>query len=241
MAYIANKKLRIFPISQRTARTQDNWISEYNLSSVVNQFIDPSTQGFVISQSTGKDESLEFNIKGYYFRVDNAGDIVAAVDGTSRETDSSPVTTFVTFGKNDSGYYTANIYLDEMSPSPILRGNDTGTGTTTAGTGHELQLFKVDSEGNYSIPETSRLSVVGLAPVGGKGLSIQVRGSAIQSYRVEAKGVWSQGEADVVVEDGIITDLNLKAAAERSNSKVCISNGTITELTIDDGELTSNS
>lgn len=239
MAYIANKKLRIFPISQRTARTQDNWISEYNLSSVVNQFIDPSTQGFVISQSTGKDKSLEFNIKGYYFRVDNARDIVAAVDGTSRETDSSSATTFVTFGKNDNGYYTANIYLDEEGSSPILLGDDIGT--ITAGTGYELQLFKVDSEGNYSIPETSRLSVVGLAPVGGKGLSIQVRGSAIQSYRVEAKGVWSQGEADVVVEDGIITDLNLKAAAEKSNSKVCISNGTITELTIDDGELTSNS
>ena len=75
-----HNKIRIFPSSNRDVNTDrygDNFVTEYNLSSLINKLIDTSAQGFVISTSTKKlatdttyTAPAEFNIAGYFIHVD---------------------------------------------------------------------------------------------------------------------------------------------------------------------------
>lgn len=85
-----NNKIRIFPSSNRDVRTGrygDNFVTEYNLSSLINKLLIPeingagTSTGFVISTSTGGktnkyNASAEFNIRGYFIRVDSWNDII---------------------------------------------------------------------------------------------------------------------------------------------------------------------
>lgn len=53
MAYIDGSELRIFPASNRSAENQsnNNWLTEFNLSSIVNQLIaGTDIQGFVVTE-----------------------------------------------------------------------------------------------------------------------------------------------------------------------------------------------
>ena len=85
MANVKSKNIQVFPSArrvnyQRTARL----FSEKNLTSIVNQLL--NVYGFVITKpdnyiiSDANNTPFEFNIAGYYFRVESVQDILDAVE-----------------------------------------------------------------------------------------------------------------------------------------------------------------
>lgn len=117
-----NNKIRIFPSSNRdvsTDRYGDNFVTEYNLSSLINKLIDTSTQGFVISTSMKKSATdatytaaAEFNIAGYFIHVDEWETIINATE--RKELNKSQ--TFVNFkevSESNSTYIVAQIIIDK--------------------------------------------------------------------------------------------------------------------------------
>lgn len=141
--FLYNNKIRIFPSSNRdvsTDRYGDNFVTEYNLSSLINKLIDTSAQGFVISTSTKNlatdtthTAPAEFNIAGYFIHVDKWETII---DSTERgELNKSQ--TFVNFTEDDnSTYIAARINIDKPEGASEaywrLSGQDnTGSSTST--------------------------------------------------------------------------------------------------------------
>lgn len=144
-----NNKIRIFPSSNRdvtTDRYGDNFVTEYNLSSLINKLIDTSAQGFVISTSTKKlatdtthTAPAEFNIAGYFIHVDEWETIINP-DKRKNLNDSQ---TFVNFNvvEGNNTYIAARIIIDKPEVAPgkesqeaywKLRGQDnTGNSTST--------------------------------------------------------------------------------------------------------------
>ena len=84
---IDTKNIQVFPSArrvkfQRTARL----FTEKNLTSIVNQLL--NVYGFVITkpsnaQTSSTSEPFEFNIAGYYFRVEQLKNILDAVEATN--------------------------------------------------------------------------------------------------------------------------------------------------------------
>lgn len=122
MADSYNNRIRIFPSSNRdvsTDRYGDNFVTEYNLSSLINKLIDASSSGFVISTTTGTNytAAAEFNIAGYFIHVDQWNTII---DSTEREKLNKSQTfvnfTDVTDGNNT--YIAARIDIDKPEVAP---------------------------------------------------------------------------------------------------------------------------
>ena len=105
---ILSNKIRIFPSSSREASTNQfgtNFVTEYNLSSIVNKLISPGTSGFLISTTISSGLSntrAEFNIGGYFVEVDSWQEVIDAALGTgsSNETNYQNFVTFSSDGKN---------------------------------------------------------------------------------------------------------------------------------------------
>lgn len=126
-----HNKIRIFPSSNRdvtTDRYGDNFVTEYNLSSLINKLIDTSVQGFVISTSTKKlatDEPYtapaEFNIAGYFIHVDKWKTIIDAANEGDKGNNLNTAQTFVNFLKVTEGnntYIAARINIDKPEVAP---------------------------------------------------------------------------------------------------------------------------
>ena len=79
MSYISTSKIDVFPSARRASKqVSARLFTEYSVSGIVNKLID--TDGFVITDydstsSTAAGEVFEFNIHGYYFKVESAQDI----------------------------------------------------------------------------------------------------------------------------------------------------------------------
>lgn len=122
MADSYNNRIRIFPSSNRdvsTDRYGDNFVTEYNLSSLINKLIDASSSGFVISTTTGTNytAAAEFNIAGYFIHVDQWNTII---DSTEREK-LNKSQTFVNFTDvidGNSIYIAARIDIDKPEVAP---------------------------------------------------------------------------------------------------------------------------
>ena len=143
-----NNKIRIFPSSNRDVNTDrygDNFVTEYNLSSLINKLIDTSVQGFVISTSTKKlatdtthTAPAEFNIAGYFIHVDEWETIINP-DKRKNLNDSQ---TFVNFNvvEGNNTYIAARIIIDKPEVAPgkesqeaywKLRGQDNTDNSTS--------------------------------------------------------------------------------------------------------------
>lgn len=152
MAYINGNQLNIFPVSNRTAKPYDNWLTEFNLSSIINQLVG-NQNGFVITENVSADAPIEFNIGGYYFRVAKARLIKEAVSQTSVTDPSS----FVEFALGRDGYYNATIRVStENAANPILLGSDDPNDNQVGGKSLTLNLFN----SSYQVPPESRLSLI---------------------------------------------------------------------------------
>lgn len=218
MAYINGSNLRIFPASNRSAENQsnNNWLTEFNLSSLVNQLIaGTDIRGFVITEgiapsgilpkNTGADneiiikdgvnQSLEFNIAGYYFQVANIDDLVKILNGT--ESAETP-TSYLTFTKrsinseSDSDYsegdtvYSATAYLSTDAQYKVLLGNDEGGAIPEGSNKITLDLF-YEKDGKYYIPASSRINFSGIQTFKHKDTRTQftVKGAQITNYVID--------------------------------------------------------
>lgn len=143
-----HSEIRIFPSSNRdvtTDRYGDNFVTEYNLSSLINKLIDTSAQGFVISTSTKKlatDEPYtapaEFNIAGYFIHVDKWKTIIDAANEGDKGNNLNTSQTFVNFLKVTEGnntYIAARIIIDKPEGASEaywkLRGQDNTDNSTS--------------------------------------------------------------------------------------------------------------
>ncbi len=239
MSYINGSKLHIFPSSGRTANGgEDNWLSEYNLSSIVNQFIDGGRKSsFVISGTTGEGKPIEFNIAGYYIKVDDAQDIVTYAGSDNfppTDESSDKASSFVTFTKQGS-FYCATLYFKDGK----LEGKDWWVSTEDSSSKDAdesvtLQLF----DGSYNIPATSRISVVGLTSLEGCGSRITVQGGKISSLTIDAsQGTNGNG---FKIENGKLTNINFDFRGD-SGSAIKIENGKLTNITLKDVTISGGS
>lgn len=159
MAYINGNQLNIFPISNRTSKPYDNWLTEFNLSSIINQLI--GNDGFVITEKVTADNPIEFNIGGYYFKVNPASSIKDAVDQGTTSGSS-----FITFEKDGNSYYTASIKVSKNADNPILLGSDDST--EVSGESFVTKTLKLFNS-NYQVASESRLSLITLNNLTVKG------------------------------------------------------------------------
>lgn len=195
MAYIEGSQLRIFPASNRSATDQsnNNWLTEFNLSSLVNQLIaGTDIKGFVITEGKASSEilpkgaradneitvnetdnqSLEFNIAGYYFQVASVYDLVTAFDRESNA--ATNPTSYLTFNvrsiesTSDSDYskddtvYSATACLSADNQYRVLLGNDEGDiPEEDSKITVTLDLF-YKRNGKYYIPASSRINFSGI-------------------------------------------------------------------------------
>ena len=214
MAYINGSNLRIFPASNRSAGGQqnNNWLTEFNLSSIVNQLIaGTDIQGFVVTVGhapsgilpkgvkadneiiikDGVNQSLEFNIA-------NINDLVKILNGT--ESAATP-TSYLTFTKrsieseSDSNYsegdivYSATAYLSTDAQYKVLLGKDNdAAGDATKGNREEIMLdlfYKRDDK--YYIPASSRINFSGIQTFKHKDTRTQftVKGAQITNYVID--------------------------------------------------------
>lgn len=217
MAYINGSDLRIFPASNRSAenQTNNNWLTEFNLSSIVNQLIaGTDIQGFVITEGAipsgilpkgaradnkiiindEVNQSLEFNIAGYYFQVASVSNLVKIVDGG----EATKPTSYLTFTKrlieseSDSDYskgdtvYSAAAYLSTDAQYKVLLGNDEGGAIQEGGDEITLDLF-YKRGGEYYIPASSRINFSGIQTFKHKDTRTQftVKGAQITKYVID--------------------------------------------------------
>lgn len=59
--------VRIFPISNRKVNTGNNFATEYNIASIINQLT--GSGGFVITETFDVNKEFSFNIAGYCFTI----------------------------------------------------------------------------------------------------------------------------------------------------------------------------
>lgn len=166
MAYIDGSELRIFPASNRSAENQsnNNWLTEFNLSSIVNQLIaGTDIQGFVVTEGTASSEilpkgaradneiivrkgvtqSLEFNIAGYYFQVASVYNLVTIVDGGS--TAATNPTSYLTFNKRS---------IESNSDSDYSKGDVVYSATAYLSTDAQYKVL-LGNDGGGAIQEDS--------------------------------------------------------------------------------------
>lgn len=120
--FLYNNKIRIFPSSNRDVNTDrygDNFVTEYNLSSLINKLIDTSVQGFVISTSTKKlaadtthTAPAEFNIAGYFIHVDEWETIINP-DKRKNLNNSQTFVNFKDVVEGNSTYIAARVNIDK--------------------------------------------------------------------------------------------------------------------------------
>lgn len=119
---IYHSEIRIFPSSNRDVNTDkygDNFVTEYNLSSLINKLIDTSAQGFVISTSTKKlaadtthTAPAEFNIAGYFIHVDEWETIINP-DKRNNLNNSQTFVNFKDIVEGNSTYIAARVNIDK--------------------------------------------------------------------------------------------------------------------------------
>jgi hypothetical protein len=72
MAYVGSDDIMVFPTTRRDATHRSSrLISEQSLVSIINQLV--NTDAFVISSAYADGDDLEFNIHGYYFKINDHG------------------------------------------------------------------------------------------------------------------------------------------------------------------------
>lgn len=106
MANVESNSIRIFPSTDRGSNTNaylDNFVTEYNLSSIVNKLLKSSgvsantERGFLITtDSISADDTIEFNIAGYFISTTPSA-IINSLNGGA---DTNTYENFVRFSVN---------------------------------------------------------------------------------------------------------------------------------------------
>lgn len=179
--------IRIFPSSNRSSNSghyTDNFVTEYNLSSIINKLLlqgydrngaptslnfgeDPNNytanvNGFVISDSFSEDADFDFNINGYFISVRGADIINTA--GTDKGQ------SFVWFDTDvDKKYICACIQINTSADEKGLyrlegKEGESGTSFSLTSKGNIIALpLLINSGGTYSVVPTSKLRLTNFA------------------------------------------------------------------------------
>lgn len=206
--------VRIFPASSRTGDSEyNNWLSEYNLSSIINQLIGSSQNGFVISDRFTAGQPFEFNIQGYYFKVLDASQLItAAKESATDATHLIAGCNYVKFTKETDGYY-ASIQIGGVAPYYILKDWTAVKAKDESPVNYSLKLLTTAK----TVPDSSRIQFSKLKTISGQNLTVKLNGNAIESYSFTATGNSIRGVS--------------------TNCKIEVQDGKINSLVIDDGEL----
>lgn len=147
MAYIASSQITVFPTTRRPDYRNNRLFSEANSVNLVNQLLD--VHKFVISDSynSSSENPFEFNIQGYYFRVDTCAHLASIVSGLSSPNEVWATITLVTSGdytelsgQDDGGEYQGVVFSNADS-------SVTGT--------YSLKILEKVGD-NYVIPADSK-------------------------------------------------------------------------------------
>jgi len=151
----SSTNITVFPSSKRatsnvtTTRSKSaRLMSEYNLISLVNTILD--VKSFVISNNETFDSTntIDFNICGYYFKVDDMADIITS------NTNNFDIYANISFATADG--YTELQGQDSDGDNGSYTGVDFSFGSPT--TANNLKLLKYNSlSSSYYIPEESKL------------------------------------------------------------------------------------
>lgn len=164
MAQLEASKVRIFPISSRTVNTGNNFATEYNIASIINQLT--GSVGFVITEEYKAGEEFSFNIAGYCFTVTGGAldDLLKNVSG-----DATALYAYISFSNTES-----NIDIDYRK----ISGEDAAAGATnfvqfttewneaSRGGGVLILLSRTKlsetplTYSNWQIPDTSRIKFI---------------------------------------------------------------------------------
>lgn len=116
MAQLEASNVRIFPISNRTVNTGNNFATEYNIASIINQLT--GSVGFVITEEYVAGKEFSFNIAGYCFTV-KGGALDSLLENVSG--DATALYAYISFSNIES-----NIDIDYRK----ISGEDAEVGTT---------------------------------------------------------------------------------------------------------------
>lgn len=168
---VLSNSIRIFPSSGRSSDTNrygDNFVTEYNLSSIVNKLLQPGLSGFIISDSTGSDYDgvAEFNIQGYFISVDSWNNIINAATGATTGGDNYQ--NFVTFSLNGTNQIVATIRINsagELSYNNLVGSDGVSADSSNSdGTPYTLSLLRRNSPGSsWYLDQSSKLRLTNFA------------------------------------------------------------------------------
>lgn len=137
MGYVSQENIRIFPSSSRGVNSGhfgDNFVTEYNLSSIVNKLLDPNINGFLITTDI-KADPVEFNIGGYFVSVGGGWQKIVDASNNESSDDSFTPSTFVTFEKGNDNTSTYIYAVIKVNTTPdvsysYISGEDGGSSTS---------------------------------------------------------------------------------------------------------------
>ena len=153
MAFLNKNNIHVFPVTNKPSEKQSRLTTEYNITNIVNRLLD--TKSFIITSGAVTAESaLEFNIQGYYVKVDMIRDLGTPTTASDCyafiKIKEASVTageqTFIELdgGENDSNEYTG------VSFSWVNAKPETGADE------YALHLLHYDGT-NYTIPRASKI------------------------------------------------------------------------------------
>ena len=87
-SFLQSNKIKVFPCSNRNPEkdSTSRLMTEYNISSLINRFVDQKSFVVYSEEAKGTDFhfGLDFNINGYYFRIDDFRDVIGETDWTKQ-------------------------------------------------------------------------------------------------------------------------------------------------------------
>lgn len=229
--------LRIFPASNRSEPNQmnNNWLTEFNMTSFVNQIVAPGKTGFVISQSDSitnyNNKSFKFNIAGYYFELAGSDpttpnpitDIINAASDLNPE--SVKGIGYIAFTQNN-GKITAYINVKEDSNNSgykYLVGNDTEEETIYLKGDNESNIKNITNDN--AVDTTAKVEIYSL-----------------DLFTYTDKDITIPSSSRITINDlQLIGGVGFKFIGDGTNvtknTTIEVKNGEITAFNLDDGEL----
>lgn len=160
MANLASTKIKVFPSAKRVGYQKDSrLITEASLVNIINQLID--VKSFVITpeDDLSADNPFEFNIGGYYFKVDKLSDLTNLFAGSQYDTMQDIYAT-ITISTDQHGYTELMGQDDDQGGTldpPIYMGvTFSNTASSSSGDISLKVLHRESVSDSWVTPETSR-------------------------------------------------------------------------------------
>ena len=159
MAFLNSDYIKVFPSARRNYGNDpfSRLMSESSLVSIINRLVD--TDGFVITNLYNDNAPFEFNIFGYYFKVNLTSHITSLFSGATTGTKIYASITVSSVQGTDLTFQEL-VGVDEDTQSNVENSPKEYQGvtfsTSAPGSGHYLVILEKTSNG-WAIPPTSQI------------------------------------------------------------------------------------